>query len=154
MPHTSGKRGYTFFISLTLKHFSPKSLHLSEEKRIFAEEKLHSAICKQAYIALAGIINPGTQAPGLQEAREKLKYYSMTNAERHAYDEHVNAIMIQNDVLGNARLEGMEEGRAEGKIEGKTEEKNSIALKMMKGGMPIEQIMQFTGLSEKEIKSL
>lgn len=105
-----------------------------------------------------GIINPETQAPGLQEAREKLKYYSMTNAERHAYDEHVNAIMIQNDVLGNARSEGMEEGRAEGraegKIEGKTEEKNSIALKMMKGGMPIEQIMQFTGLSEKEIKSL
>ena len=150
MPHTSGKRGYTFFISLTLKHFSPKSLHLSEEKRIFAEEKLHSAIWKQPYIALAGIINPETQAPGLQEAREKLKYYSMTNAERHAYDEHVNAIMIQNDVLGNARLEGMEEGRAEGK----TEEKNSIALKMMKGGMPIEQIMQFTGLSEKEIKSL
>lgn len=42
-----------------------------------------------------GIINPETQAPGLQEAREKLKYYSMTNAERHAYDEHVNAIMIQ-----------------------------------------------------------
>ena len=37
---------------------------------------------------------------------------AMTNAERHAYDEHVNAIMIQNDVLGNARLEGMEEGRA------------------------------------------
>ena len=32
------------FISLTLKHFSNKSLHLSEEKRIFAEEKLHSAI--------------------------------------------------------------------------------------------------------------
>ena len=55
MPHTSGKRGYTFFISLTLKHFSPKSLHLSEEKRIFAEEKLHSAIWKQAFIALAGI---------------------------------------------------------------------------------------------------
>ncbi len=38
--------------------------------------------------------------------------------------------------------------------EGRAEEKNSIALKMMKGGMPIEQIMQFTGLSEKEIKSL
>ena len=36
-----------------------------------------------------GIINPETKAPGLQEAREKLKYYSMTNAERHAYDEHV-----------------------------------------------------------------
>lgn len=105
-----------------------------------------------------GVINPDTKAPGLQEAREKLKYYSMSNAERHAYDEHVNAIMIQNDVLGNARLEGHAEGRAEGReegrAEGKTEEKNAIALKMRKAGLPIEQIMQFTGLSEENIKSL
>lgn len=97
-----------------------------------------------------GVINPDTKAPGLQEAREKLKYYSMSNAERHAYDEHVNAIMIQNDVLGNARLEGHAEGRAEGK----TEEKNAIALKMRQAGLPIEQIMLFTGLSEENIKSL
>ena len=97
-----------------------------------------------------GVINPDTKAPGLQEAREKLKYYSMSNAEQHAYDEHVNAIMIQNDVLGNARLEGHAEGRAEGK----TEEKNAIALKMRQAGLPIEQIMQFTGLSEENIKSL
>lgn len=105
-----------------------------------------------------GVINPDTKAPGLQEAREKLKYYSMSNAERHAYDEHVNAIMIQNDVLGNARLEGHAEGRAEGRVEGraegKTEEKNAIALKMRQAGLPIEQIMQFTGLSEENIKSL
>ena len=101
-----------------------------------------------------GVINPDTKAPGLQEAREKLKYYSMSNAERHAYDEHVNAIMIQNDVLGNARLEGHAEGRAEGRAEGKTEEKNTIALKMRQAGLPIEQIMQFTGLSEENIKSL
>ena len=66
-----------------------------------------------------GVISPETQAPGLQEAREKLKYYSMSDAERYAYDEHINAIMIQNDVLGNARLEGMEEGRAEGRAEEK-----------------------------------
>lgn len=105
-----------------------------------------------------GVINPDTKAPGLQEAREKLKYYSMSNAERHAYDEHVNAIMIQNDVLGNARLEGHAEGRAEGRAEdraeGKTEEKKAIALKMRQAGLPIEQIMQFTGLSEENIKSL
>jgi len=37
-------------------YFSQNSLHLSEEKRIFAEAKLHSAICKQAYITLASII--------------------------------------------------------------------------------------------------
>jgi len=97
-----------------------------------------------------GVISPDTQAPGLQEAREKLKYYSMSDAERYAYDEHINAIMIQNDVLGNARLEGMEEGRAEGRAE----EKNNIARKMLANGLSIEQIALITGLTEQEIKRL
>ena len=97
-----------------------------------------------------GVISPETPAPGLQEAREKLKYYSMSDAERYAYDEHINAIMIQNDVLGNARLEGMEEGRAEGRAE----EKNNIARKMLANGLSIEQIALITGLTEKEIKEL
>ena len=97
-----------------------------------------------------GVISPETQAPGLQEAREKLKYYSMSDAERYAYDEHINAIMIQNDVLGNARLEGMEEGRAEGRAE----EKNDIARKMLANGLSIEQIALITGLTEQEIKGL
>lgn len=43
----------------------------------------------------------------------------MSDEERHAYDEHLNAIMIQNDVLSNAKLEGMAEGRAEGRAEEK-----------------------------------
>ena len=38
-----------------------------------------------------GIIRPDTTAPGLGEAREKLKYYSMTPQERHVYDEHLSA---------------------------------------------------------------
>ena len=97
-----------------------------------------------------GVISPETQAPGLQEAREKLKYYSMSDAERYAYDEHINAIMIQNDVLGNARLEGMEEDRAEGRAE----EKNNIARKMLANGFSIEQIALITGLTEQEIKGL
>ena len=63
---------------------------------------------------------------------------------RYAYDEHINAIMIRNDVLGNARLEGMEEDRAE--------EKNNIARKMQDNGLSIEQIALIIGLTEKEIK--
>ena len=62
-----------------------------------------------------GVINPDTKAPGLPEAREKLRYYDMSQEERHAYDEHVNAIMIQNDVLNTAKQEGLDEGRAEGR---------------------------------------
>ena len=100
------------------------------------------------------VISPDTQAPGLQEAREKLKYYSMSDAERYAYDEHINAIMIQNDVFGNAKLEGMEEGRVEGRSEGRAEEKNNIARKMLANGLSIEQISSIIGLTENEIKEL
>ena len=68
----------------------------------------------------------------------------------HAYDELINAIMIQNDVLGNARMEG----HAEGKAEGRAEEKSDIARKMMECGMDMEQISQITGLSLEQIKKL
>ena len=73
-----------------------------------------------------GVISPDTQSPGLQEAREKLKYYSMSDAERYAYDEHLNAIMIQNDVLRNARLEVWK--KAELMVELKVELKRKITL--------------------------
>lgn len=97
-----------------------------------------------------GIIEDDTKAPGLEEAREKLKYYNMSPAERHAYDEHINAIMIQNDVLGTAKLEGLLEGRQEGRIE----EKRKIVEKMKSKGYPIEDIMDVTGLTAEEIEQL
>lgn len=93
-----------------------------------------------------GVIEPGTQAPGLEEARKKLQYYSMTPEERHAYDEHINAIMIQNDVLDSARLEGREEGSKE--------EKQNIARKMKSDGLSVETILKYSGLSADEIEKL
>ena len=93
-----------------------------------------------------GIIDPDTTAPGLPEAREKLRYYDMSPEERHEYDEHVNAIMIQNDVLNTAKLEGRAEGRAEGKLE------DARNLKQL--GVSIDIIAQATGLSREEIGKL
>ena len=103
-----------------------------------------------------GCIRPDTKAPGLKEAREKLVYYNMSKAERQAYDEHLSAIMIQNDVLDGAKLEGrMEgrmEGRAEGRAEGLAEGRMEVSRNMKKLGVPVEIIMQSTGLSEKDIE--
>lgn len=101
-----------------------------------------------------GIIKADTQAPGLMEAREKLKYYSMSPAERRAYDEHLNVIMIQNDVLSTAKLEGLAEGRAEGKEEGLAEGKIAIARNLKSLSLPVETIAQATGLSIQEIEAL
>lgn len=93
-----------------------------------------------------GIIKENTSAPGLREAREKLQYYSMSDAERYAYDEHINAVMIQNDVLGGAREEGFMEGMNKERI------KNATGMKA--AGIPIGTIASITGLSEEEILKL
>ncbi len=97
-----------------------------------------------------GIIDPDTTAPGLPEAREKLRYYDMSPEERHEYDEHVNAIMIQNDVLNTAKLEGHAEGRAESRAEGKLEDAKN--LKQL--GVSIDIIAQATGLRWEDIDKL
>lgn len=82
----------------------------------------------------------------------------MTDAERYAYDEHINAVMIQNDVLGNARQEGLEEGRAEGRAVGRAEgelsKSQEIARNLLGLGMSVPQIMQATGLTQKHIEQL
>lgn len=78
----------------------------------------------------------------------------MTDAERYAYDEHINAVMIQNDVLGNARQEGLEEGRAVGRVEGELSKSQEIARNLLGLGMPVPQIMQATGLTQKQIEQL
>lgn len=122
----------------------------------------------------SGVIKENTTAPGLQEARKKLQYYSMTDAERYAYDEHLNAVMIQNDVLGNAREEGLAEGRAEGltqgraegltqgraeglaegRAEGRAEAKKDIVKSMLSNGLSVELAAKYSGLTVEEVESI
>lgn len=117
-----------------------------------------------------GIIRPDTKAPGLEEARRKLIYYNMDRAEQLAYDEHINAVMIQNDVLSTAAEEGRQEGRQEGREEGRQEgrqeglaegleqgkqEKNIENARTMKAlNISSEVIHQVTGLAIKDIEEL
>ena len=94
----------------------------------------------------------------------------MTDAERYAYDEHLNAVMIQNDVLGNAREEGLAEGRAEGltqgraegltqgltqgRAEGRAEAKKDIVKSMLSNGLSVEQAAKYSGLTVEEVESI
>ena len=126
----------------------------------------------------SGHIKEDTQAPGLQEAREKLQYLKMNKAERRAYDRHIDNIMVQNDVLDTAKMEGhaegleeglakghakgleeghakgLEEGHAKGLEEGRAEEKKSLVRRMKAMGMDAEAIAQITGLTKEEVASI
>ena len=87
-------------------------------------------------------IKDDTSTPGLKEARQKLLYMTMSDKERRAYDEHMDDIMVQNDVLDTAKMEG----RAEGIM---LTAKN---LKTMRLSIP--DIIKATGLSEEDIMKL
>ena len=67
-------------------------------------------------------------------------------AERKAYDRHIDNIMVQNDVLDTAKMEGREEGRKE--------EKMSVAQKLKAMGLDANSIAKATGLSPDELASL
>ena len=87
-------------------------------------------------------IKDDTSTQGLKEARQRLLYMTMTDAERKAYDAHMDDIMVQNDVLDIAKMEG------------RAEEKMEMAKKMKLMGMPIEAISQISGLTAEQIEQL
>ena len=97
-------------------------------------------------------------APGLDEARHKLQLEKMTHAEREAYYRHLDNLVILRDNITTAyeegKMEGLAEVRAERRAEGRAEGIAETARKMKEGGLPIEQISKFTGLSIEEISKL
>ena len=109
-----------------------------------------------------GTIRPDTTTPGLREAREKLKYYSMSPGERLVYDRHIDDIIIQNDAIDTSKWEGRMEGLAEGEAKGLAEGEakglakgmRQVAVNMKRLGMDMESIIYCTGLTEEEIASL
>ncbi len=68
-----------------------------------------------------GNIKDDTTTPGLTEAKERLRYLQMSDAERRAYDRHMDNIMVENDILETKVIEGLEQGRKEGLEEGRKE---------------------------------
>jgi predicted transposase/invertase (TIGR01784 family) len=97
-----------------------------------------------------GHIKDDTTAPGLSEAKEKLQYMTMNQADRYAYERHLDAIMVQEDVLTTAKIEG----RAEGRAEGERENALAVARRLKALGVETAIIAESTKLSAEEITRL
>ena len=181
-------KGLTKNDTLQITSKEKDAIHMKAPEEVFPEYYLIrvNAFNKMAETHLEewmkylkdGYIDENTTAPGLQEAKRKLEYISMTHSEKLAYDEHINAVMIQNDVISTAMKEGRAEGRVEGRIEGRAEGKAEglaeglaegeakgrekqyredmlkMAGLMKANGLSIEMIMQYTGLTPDEIAFL
>jgi predicted transposase/invertase (TIGR01784 family) len=111
------------------------------------------------YYLNTGDIPDSATAPGLDEARSRLKLDRMNKAELDAYYRHLDNIVILRDNIFTERAEGREEGREEGRAEGRVEgceegkrkEQIKIARQMMSDGMPMDVVFRYTGISEKDL---
>ena len=109
-----------------------------------------------------GAIREDTTTPGLQEARRKLEYMSMTDEERREYRDYMVSVHAAKDAIETAKDDGFAEGRVKGRAEGREEgraegELNTNcenARKMKAKGLAIEDIAEITGLSTEEIDHL
>ena len=104
------------------------------------------------------VIREDTTTPGLQAARQKLAYMSMTEKERRAYEDYMVSVHAARDawetLKEESRAEGLAEGRAEGESIGIEKARRENALKMKADNMPLELIAKYTGLTEDEIATL
>ena len=109
-----------------------------------------------------GEISDDAKAPGLSEARERLKFAGLTKVDKMSYLRNIEDLRVQRSVMDTAIREGRAEGRAEGKAEGRIEgraegeyeARREIAGNLKKMGIPTQDIATSTGLALEEIDSL
>lgn len=58
------------------------------------------------------------------------------------------------EIMEKLQEEGRAEGRAEGRQEGSLQRANDVAMKMLRSNEPIEKIVEYTSLSNKQIQEL
>lgn len=100
------------------------------------------------------VIRDDTTTPGLQAARAKLAYMSMTEKERRAYEDYMVSVHAARDAFETLRDESLAEGRARGLAEGRAEGILAVARKMKLKGKSVEEIAELTDLPKEEIEQL
>ena len=90
-----------------------------------------------------GEIPETVTAPGLMEAREKLKIANLSDAERRAYKYAMENISYQRSVIETGRIEGKQEKAEE-------DARNLLKLNIL----TIEQIAEAIGLSVDAVKQI
>ena len=149
---------------LELTPFQKQTFKVSQVSQLYPEyyilkvndfnQVAKSPLEEWIYYLNTGDIPDNATAPGLHEARERLKLDRMKKEELEAYYRHLDNIVILRDNIYTERAEGREEGRAEGREEGREEERYSIARNLKQLGASEEVIIKATGLSSEEINKL
>ena len=90
----------------------------------------------------------------IRRAAELCEEGAFTPGELAAYDRYWDSIRIQKTLNEAFLREGRAEGRAEGEAIGIAKAKTEVAIQLFKLGIPLDTIMQSTGLTSEEIHTL
>uniref|UniRef100_UPI002596E6A6 PD-(D/E)XK nuclease family transposase n=1 Tax=uncultured Bacteroides sp. TaxID=162156 RepID=UPI002596E6A6 len=137
---------------LELTPFQKQTFKVSQVSQLYPEyyilkvndfnQVAKSPLEEWIYYLNTGDIPDNVTAPGLHEARERLKLDRMKKEELAAYYRHLDNIVILRDNIYTERAEGREE------------ERYSIARNLKQLGASEEVIIKATGLSSEEINKL
>lgn len=121
------------------------------------------------YFLNTGEIPDDADAPGLNEARKKLKLEQMTREELATYYRHLDNVVILRDNITTARGEGFLEGESqglkvgkaqgraqgleEGRREGYRRGKLEMARNLKQLGMSVADVAKVTGLTATEVEN-
>ncbi len=108
--------------------------------------------------------------PSIGKALNEVRVSAFTDAELLAYDKFWDSVRVEKTLQSDSYMEGRAEGRAEGlekglkkglekglkkgRAEGEMEAKRAMAAKLLSLGVPVNTIVQATGLTAEEIQSL
>jgi len=99
---------------------------------------------------------------GFQQFCERYAFVASSEDVRNEYIKWQNELMRQEGIYKGFKEEGLKEGlkkglkkgREEGLKTGRKEQSFEIALKMLKAKKPIDEIIEFTGLTREEVEKL
>ena len=113
-----------------------------------------------------GEISDDMTAPGLPEAKERLRRDKMSKEEQIKYDVYIEDLRHQRSIIQTGIIEGRAEGLAEGEVIGlekgeaigieKGEHKKAviIAQKLLEKGMTVKDVSDTTGLSLQQVEEI
>ena len=122
------------------------------------ESELESMYDKWMYV-LKNLSNLMQRPAALQERVftrlfEQAEISKFDKQELKLYEDSINAYRDIVNAIRTAEKKKYAEGREEGRAEGEKKAKERIASNLLALGVPIETIMQASGLSEEEIKNI
>jgi predicted transposase/invertase (TIGR01784 family) len=114
------------------------------------DDVIKEEIDEWLYLMKHSEVKEDFKSPYMQKVAQRLNILKMTNQEREVYDSYVMDSMKGRDYIISAEARGEARGEAKG------EEKKAIeiAKAMLTKSKPMEEIVEFTGLTIKQIEKL